>query len=84
MNPMSRFASLTVTLIAIVAVGSQSGHGAGVNKKSLKSMCVCVPHSGGTAREGGDCQDSGVRSVCGVFWGELYCSPVTNWCYCWR
>jgi len=38
-HPMSRLALFTVTLFAIVFIGSQSSHGG----SSLKSMCVCVP-----------------------------------------
>jgi hypothetical protein len=38
-HPMSRLALFTVTLLVIVAIGSQSRHGG----STLKSMCVCVP-----------------------------------------
>jgi hypothetical protein len=43
---MSRFALLTVVLIAIVAIGSQQSHVGGLNR-SMKSMCVCVPARAG-------------------------------------
>ena len=46
MNPMSRFAVFTVSLVVLVAIGSQNGHGGNLNK-SLKSMCVCVPARAG-------------------------------------
>jgi hypothetical protein len=45
MNPMSRLALFTVTLLAIVAIGSQSRQVSA--SSSLKSMCVCVPTRAG-------------------------------------
>ena len=46
MNPMSRFALFTLTLITIVAIGSQPRHGVSLSK-SMKDMCVCVPARAG-------------------------------------
>ena len=42
-HPMSRLALFTVTLLVIVAIGSQSGSQSRHGGSSLKSMCVCVP-----------------------------------------
>jgi hypothetical protein len=43
---MRRLAIFVTVLLVIVAIGSQPGHGAGT-KKSLNSMCVCVPSRAG-------------------------------------
>ena len=45
MSPTSRLALFTATLIAVVAVGSQS-HGVRLSK-SMNDMCVCVPARAG-------------------------------------
>jgi hypothetical protein len=43
MNPKSRLALFTVSLIALVAIGaSQPRHGVSLTK-SMDDMCVCVP-----------------------------------------
>jgi hypothetical protein len=46
MNPMSRFALFTVTLFALVAIGSQPRHGGSLSK-SMKDVCVCIPTRAG-------------------------------------
>jgi hypothetical protein len=43
---MSRFALFTVSLIIIVAIGSEPRRGGALNK-SIKSMCVCIPSRAG-------------------------------------
>ncbi|HEY6376595.1 MAG TPA: hypothetical protein VIX90_13820 [Edaphobacter sp.] len=43
---MSRFALFTLSLIALVAIGSQPRHGLRLSK-SMKDMCVCVPARAG-------------------------------------
>jgi len=66
-DPMSRFALFATALIITVAIGSQPRHGGGPNK----SMCVCIPTSGGINPEVGDCENAGAVH------GAIYRYPVT-------
>ena len=45
-HPMRRFALFAATLLVVVVVGSQPWNGKG-SKRSMNSMCVCLPSRAG-------------------------------------